>query len=134
MAQRIYAYPCCGTSGGGSPTCSTHDVPGVFDHWWIGMYGAMQRYMQRTRLAPMGPHRQLADQLLGPLWQQCGLCDGCELVGSESADQPIECPACEGVGGYWISEELVAAARAQVIAAFPEAGPFCVPKSGSEGA
>lgn len=87
--------------------------------FWGGMYYAMHRYMQTRRLKPLGPHRQLADELLDKLRERCRACNGWGVL-RQKAGGARDCPHCEGGGGVWTcSGEELAAAYCQIEEAFP---------------
>jgi len=83
----------------------------------MGMCEAMGLYVRRFGLAPLGPHRPLADRLLQGATGPCGACVG----------KGVECAACSGTGHVvrW-SQAQIDAARAQVLREFPNAA---VPKA-----
>ena len=114
---------------------------GTFEGWGRGgTIEAMAMYMAVYQLSPLGPHRPLADKLLGPLRTKCTTCDGNGLLGTERDTNPRECSHCEGTGGFWnCTDAELAAAYAQVLEAYPDArvksgripqGTFRVPRFG----
>ena len=74
----------------------------------------MAAYVRRYGLAPIGPHRPLADRLLQ------GAAEPCEACAGKSRD--VKCVACSG-SGYVVrwSQAQIDAARAQVLKEFPHA-------------
>jgi hypothetical protein len=84
-----------------------------------GMYYHMQRFQQTRRVRPMGPHRQLSDQVLGALRERCRACEGSGALALANASMR-DCPHCEGVGGVWAcSEETLATAYRLLEAVHP---------------
>jgi hypothetical protein len=81
----------------------------------------MARYQYVTGLKPIGPHRPLADTLLGPLRTSCDRC-GSRGVLTIDRNRWCGCPVCEGTGGFWTADaDELEAARAEIRAAFPDA-------------
>ena len=83
---------------------------------------AMAAYQQRTGLKPAGPHRTMADELLGPLFRVCDVCGGKELLTIAGGSDWKDCPAC--AGNCCVPTASKAAweeARRQVLCIFPDA-------------
>jgi hypothetical protein len=80
MPQKMWKPRCSKGGGGlsrsGSPGCSSCGELGEYDGWHPRMYEAMARYQSQYGLKPIGPHRQLGDELLGAAKEKCSGCGG----------------------------------------------------------
>jgi hypothetical protein len=84
------------------------------------MIERMGRYSRCYGLAPLGPHRPLADRLLGEIrGVTCEPCGGTgdRIVGNEDVR---DCWPCAGTGIAPECWDAIARVRAQVIEAYPE--------------
>ena len=123
MPHAMWRHSCCpaGTGSSNVPACSACGQPGAFDGWRLSMYEMMARYQYVFGVKPLGPHRGLTDQLLGPMRQQCANCAGAGIC-TLSVDAWRACPACEGTGGVWTGTPLQHdAAYAEILRNFPHA-------------
>ena len=99
--------------------CGRRGCPAGWSRSIIEMMGAYQR---RTGLKPIGPHRPLADELLGPLTRRCQTCAGQGLLDAEQGEGWRYCPACDGLGTYLAGTAAeIAEARRRILDAFPNA-------------
>jgi hypothetical protein len=84
------------------------------------MIERMGRYSRCYGLAPLGPHRRLADRLLGEIrGVKCEPCGGTgdRIVGDEDVR---DCWPCAGTGIAPECWDAIARVRAEVIEAYPE--------------
>jgi len=119
---------CCGVLSDWKPECEDGQLGGRPGEWRLTMYESMARYQYVYGLKPIGPHRQLADQLLSPLRTHCPRCDARGLLSFGDRDVCGICPVCEGTGGFWSEpDSVVDGLRATVLESFPEAAapPVC---------
>ena len=84
------------------------------------MHEAMARYQYVYGLKPLGPHRDMADQLLTLLRENCPRCQGHSILTIDRGAWRI-CPVCEGTGGTWVGAEAKNAAYAWILERFPDA-------------
>lgn len=125
MPQQRWKHTCAngeGLRGMGSPVCRTCGGSGEYDGWHLGMYEKMARYQGRNGLKPVGPHRKMADELLGPVTRPCGACAGRGLRDTADGSSWRECEACRGFGSVFTRPaEEIAALRRRVLATHPDA-------------
>ena len=131
MPQKMWKHRCPKGGGGlswsGSPGCSTCGEPGEYDGWHPGMYEAMARYQSKYGLKPIGPHRTMADELLGSLNEKCKPCDGRGLRDTATGNWQV-CAACRGFGYFFTRPAYeIQALRRRVLAAYPDAAAEPVP-------
>jgi hypothetical protein len=94
----------------------------VFAGWHLGMHESMARYQYSYGLKPIGPHRRMADELLGALRTRCARCDYRGILDIDGGVTWSPCPVCEATGGFWTaSDEEVAAVRADILKTYPDA-------------
>jgi diguanylate cyclase (GGDEF)-like protein len=92
------------------------------------MYEAMARYQSKYGLKPIGPHRKMADELLGSLNEKCEPCDGRGLRDTAHGSSWQVCAACRGFGSFFTRPAYeIQALRRRVLAAYPEAAADPVP-------
>lgn len=99
----------------------------VFSPWAKprGMHQAMARYQALKGLKPVGPHRALADNLLGNISERCSTCNGTGLHGTYGGLGWRVCPVCHGLGEtYSITLDELQGLRQQVLDLYPDAAPF----------
>jgi hypothetical protein len=123
MPYRMWDHShCCDRSQTNTPECSDGETRGRDTGWYLSMYESMACYQYVYGLKPLGPHRQLADQLLTPLRVNCLRCGYTGLVSCNEGQRYRACPACEGTGGTWgAPEDAVQAIRDSILEAFPDA-------------
>jgi len=131
MPQKMWKHRCPKGGGGlswsGSPGCSSCGGPGEYDGWHPGMYEAMARYQSKYGLKPIGPHRKMADELLGSLNEKCKPCDGRGLRDTAHGSWQV-CPACRGFGSFFTRPAYeIQALRRRVLATYPDAAADPVP-------
>jgi hypothetical protein len=105
--------------------CPDCGEPGTYDGWEGSMIEQMGAYGRAHGVKPIGPHRKLTDEVFDGAFLTCGRCGGrgylaCDAEGWRPCDR---CSAC-GVVPV-LPQEEVAALRARIVAAFPDAGPTC---------
>jgi len=125
MPRQYWRFPCCVDKGIASTEskCSRCKRDGVFDGWQLTMHEAMSRYQYVYGLKPLGPHRPMADELLGALRAECRDCQGRGVAAGPTEATWALCATCEGTGGFWrVDEHEVAVRRARVLQMFPDAG------------
>jgi diguanylate cyclase (GGDEF)-like protein len=132
MPQKMWKHRCPKGGGGlswtGSPVCRTCGEPGDYDGWHPGMYEAMARYQSKYGMKPIGPHRKMADELLGALNEKCGPCDGRGLRDTAHGSSWQVCAACRGFGSFFTRPGYeIQALRRRVLAAYPDAAADPVP-------
>ncbi len=132
MPLKMWKHRCPKGSGGlswtGFPRCSTCGEPGEYDGWQPRMYEAMAQYQSTYRLKPMGPHRKMAQELLGSLSEKCQVCDGRGLRDTAHGTSWQLCPACRGLGAFFTRPvDEIQALRRRVLAAYPDAAADPVP-------
>jgi len=92
------------------------------------MYEAMARYQSKYGLKPIGPHRKMADELLGSLNEKCKVCDGRGLRNMARGSSWRVCEACRGFGSFFTRPAYeIQALRRRVLAAYPDAAAEPVP-------
>jgi hypothetical protein len=133
MPQRMWKHSCA--LGGGTSWRGDRDRCGecgeayVYDGWHLGMHEAMARYQAMYGLKPVGPHRELAHELLGPLSVRCDNCSGDSLITNYDEDTWSLCPRCQGLGFVRIvPPKEIAAARERVLQSFPDAAVSATPE------
>jgi len=103
------------------PECQTCGALHEFAGWFRHRHESMAAYQYAHGLKPIGPHRALADELLGPSRTWCRQCGGSGILTGD-VNRWHMCPSCEGTGGYWTcTEEQLEALRGQVLERFPDA-------------
>jgi hypothetical protein len=65
------------------------------------MYEAMARYQSQYGLKPIGPHRPLADALLGAAKEECSGCRGRGLADAPDGSTWQVCKPCRGFGSFF---------------------------------
>ena len=77
MPYPFWTHPCCkpGESDP-EPICGVCGQPGNFHGWYLIMPEGMARYQYIYELAPLGPHRPLADRLFEGTRRPCEACGG----------------------------------------------------------
>jgi hypothetical protein len=123
MPVRIWIYPCGhGSCTGAVPSCPECGEPGRFDGWHASSSEAMAAYSHLYGLQPVGPHREVADEVFEGTTRFCPRCGGRQFIGL-GGEQWCECPHCEGTGHVFLMPpEDVEELRQAVLAAFPDAG------------
>jgi uncharacterized protein (DUF983 family) len=102
--------------------CPACGEGGKYDGWHHSMIEAIGAYQRRYGLKPIGPHRQLADQLFTGATCTCPLCGGRGLLDAEVEDGYTECPLCRGTGRLMLLDaEEFHARRREVLVAYPDA-------------
>ena len=96
------------------------------EHEFVGprltMHERMARYQAVYGLKPIGPHRPMADKLLGGKRADCDECDRQGFVARDDGRGWLTCRACEGTGRTWAcSPEEVKATRRTILERFPDA-------------
>lgn len=132
MPQKMWKHRCPQGDGGlswsGSPGCSSCGEPGEYDGWHPGMHEAMARYQSKYGLKPIGPHRKMADELLGSLNEKCKPCDGRGLRDTAHGSSWQVCAACRGFGYFFTRPTYeIQALRRRVLATYPDAAAEPVP-------
>jgi hypothetical protein len=103
------------------PECQTCGALHEFAGWFRHRHESMAAYQYAHGLKPIGPHRALADELLGPSRTWCRQCGGSGILTGD-VNRWHKCPSCEETGGYWTcTEEQLEALRGQVLERFPDA-------------
>ncbi len=122
MPMRLWRHICRGRMVlEGSPRCPKCGAHGVFDRWHRGMWEAVPLYAYVYGLAPMGPHRPLADRLFAAMREHCVRCGGHTILTIDE-DTWSYCPVCEGTGGIWTRpSHEVDAVRRRIVAHWPRA-------------
>lgn len=101
--------------------CQTCGALHEFAGWFRSRHESMAAYQYAYGLKPMGPHRALADRLLGPLRSGCRECYGSGII-TDDINHWHMCPSCEGTEGHWTcSGEELESLRRRVLEQFPEA-------------
>ena len=123
MPHQFWRHTCGATQVlTGTPVCRTCGIKGEFHGWRLGMHESMARYQYVYGLKPIGPHRQLADDLLGDLRVPCPRCHWDGIITVEEGTAWRICPECEGTGGFWNRpSDEVDAVRRQILREFPDA-------------
>jgi hypothetical protein len=86
------------------------------------MHEAMARCQSKYGLKPIGPHRKMADELLGSLNETCKRCDGRGLNDLANGSSWRVCPACRGFGSFFTAPAYeIRALRRRILAAYPDA-------------
>ena len=101
--------------------CDRCGEPGDYDGRHLTAYEAMAAHMKVYGLKPMGYHRPYEQQVMGPLFRRCDLCEG-----SGTVEIPFvvwyDCPLCDGTGVVPnVPREQITKARQQVLARYPNA-------------
>ena len=128
MPYPFWTHPCCGLGASDpSPNCKECGEPGNFEGWFIVTEEVMARYQYVFELAPLGPHRPLADRVFAGTRCWCEACRGRGIL-TLSEERCSICPHCEGTGGFWlISWQEIEERRASVLEEYPEAAAPCEP-------
>lgn len=122
MAVPFWQHLCCSTDRGywSSRTCRRCGQPGTFARWELRIHSTMAIYQRQFGLKPTGPHRRLADQVLGELRVRCDHCQGSGVTGNEW--HCTLCFHCEGGGGIWTaSDEEIREAYRRILREYPAA-------------
>ena len=132
MPRKMWKHRCPNDGGGlswsGSPVCGSCGGSGEYDGWHPGMYETMARYQSKYGLKPIGPHRRMADELLGSLNEKCEPCDGRGLRDTANGSSWRVCEACRGLGSFFTKPaEEIEALRRRVLATYPDAAASAVP-------
>jgi hypothetical protein len=86
----------------------------------VGRLEYMARYQSLTGLAPIGPHRPLADKLLKNTTCICFVCKGTGLQETDGKMGRLVCPKCHGLGKtYSITLDELQALRKKIFDQFP---------------
>lgn len=121
MPEKFWKHACCGDDGAltSCRTCPRCGKPGTFQGWFRSMHEGMAAYVRTFGLKPVGPHRKLADRLLGSLRSPCARCGGAGIVGDERGYR--ECRLCEGGGGIWTASDAdILAAYKRILLEYPD--------------
>jgi len=84
----------------------------------LGMHEAMFAYSRGTGLKSIGPHRRLADRLIGELSETCSACEGKQIIRAGKGRE--WCSACGGFGRRFVSGGRDGLLK-RVLADFPDA-------------
>lgn len=104
-----------------SRECSWCGARGAFDGWHLSRWEAAGVHHYVFGLDPFGPHRDVADELLGPLRDPCVRCGGRAVLTIDEETWSL-CPTCEGTGGVWNRPfEEVDLAWREVVRHWPQA-------------
>jgi hypothetical protein len=112
-----------------SPDCRVCGGHGEFAEWRLSSIEATRLYHWVYELDPNGPHRALANRLLGPMRTPCVRCGGRAVLTLDAVTW-WACPTCEGTGGIWNrAPEEVETVRRQILAGMvaPVPAPVRVP-------
>lgn len=124
MPWKYWQNACCdpGVWRGSAQRCSCTSGRDQRSRWMLKTDESKLRYQLHFGLTPMGPHRQLSDDLLKAVTRRCSHCDGQGLVESHGLASWKLCPSCEGFGSLPLpnSPELKAI-RAEVAKQYPAA-------------
>ncbi|MEJ2541693.1 MAG: hypothetical protein P8188_17295 [Gemmatimonadota bacterium] len=122
MPHRTYEHPCCPDAivrRPGRRPCYTCGTPGYPDGWGLSVVEYWCQAERAWQMRAIGPHRGMANELLGPFWKYC---DRCKRSGYVGKLRPHTCPDCGGRGGVWDGDEdEIRAAHKAVLDAHPEA-------------
>jgi len=101
-------------------TCPSCGTPYTHGGWRPSVVGFMLIYMHKYGLAPIGPHRAFAAEIMKGAFRTCRECAGGGFVDSDG-DRPFcECPACHGRGGILaIPVKEFVARRERILAKYP---------------
>jgi hypothetical protein len=131
MPQQMWKHRCRDSESFhwmGAPVCRSCGGRGEYDGWHPRMHEAMARYQTRYRLKPIGPHRQMADDLLGLAQVTCHRCSGRGLMDTADGHGWQPCEACDGLGARFTKPpDEIEAIRSRVLAAYPDAAAEPVP-------
>ena len=106
----------------GSPRCRECGKEHEFAGPRLSMHESMARYQAVYGLKPIGPHRPMADKLLGGKRTACDECDAQGFVARDDGRGWLTCRSCEGTTRVWdCSPEEVEATRRIILERFPEA-------------
>src|SRR5437762_994124 len=121
MPQPFWRHVCAGREVlCTSPECRMCGRRAVFDGWRLKWWETLAVYHYVYGLNPMGPHRELADQLFAGMRDSCVRCAGCAVLTLGDGSAWRACPDCEGTGGLWNRPfEEVDAVWRQVVARWP---------------
>jgi hypothetical protein len=99
MPQRMWKIICgCSSGWVGRPDCDLCRQPNEYVGWSYGMYERMAIYQYRYGVRPIGPHRKLADEMIGPHIRRCEQCNGEGLLTDFATNTWEWCHACEATG------------------------------------
>lgn len=88
----------------------------------VGRIALLARHQALWGLKPIGPHGELAVNLLGASTRDCGLCKGSGLFGTYGGLGRLACPACHGLGvTYRVTPRELETLRQAVLARYPDA-------------
>jgi diguanylate cyclase (GGDEF)-like protein len=132
MPQKMWKHRCPKGGGGlswsGSPMCGSCGRSGEYDGWHPRMHEAMARYQSQYGLKPIGPHRRLADELLGAAKEECSGCRGRGLVDASDGSTWQVCEPCRGFGSCFTKPaEEIETLRRRILATYPDAAASAVP-------
>src|SRR5262245_26661784 len=125
MPHRVWKHQC--KKGGpvvwqGTDVCEDCGRRGIPAGWSRSIFEMMGAYQRRTGLKPIGPHRPLADELLGRLTRRCQACASQGLLDAAQGEGWRDCPACDGLGAYLVGTAAeIAEAQRRILEAFPDA-------------
>jgi len=112
----------------GSPVCRSCGQHGEYDGWYYTTHEAMARYQSRYGLKPIGPHRQMADDLFADTTVECEQCQGRGLRDIGAGETYAVCQRCGGFGRFFSrSREAIHRLRQKVLDAYPDAAADFVP-------
>ena len=112
------------TERGGKEICPKCGQRGQFEGWHYSVVEFMGVYSRRTGLAPFGPHRKLADELIQSRMKKCERCGGSGMLDVNNGESWRTCPDCHGLLAVFDgSPEELEELRQKVLAVFPEAAP-----------
>ena len=131
MPHRVWKHRCTSTNpsrGMRLPTgelvlateaCEDCGQTGTFDGWLYSMTELMGCFQNVTGFKPLGPHRQLTDDLLKTTC--CSSCAGRGIVGPNKSRAWKDCPDCDG-NGYYLTgtPEEIAEIRRRIRDEFPD--------------
>ena len=92
----------------------------LFAGWRFSVVELWCAYQRRTGFVPFGPHRPLADQLLGEIDPgPCPACAGRGAIDPDADDYPLTCQSCDGSGDAPYPPAELARVQARVHAEWP---------------
>lgn len=121
MPSKTWIHRCGHVLSSNSSECAQCGAVGIFNGWRGSAVELMCAYARMYRLAPIGPHRPLADEVFSGTTAQCGGCAGRGYLENGHDDWQC-CSSCDGCGKiFLVPREQVEALRQGVLAGFPEA-------------
>jgi hypothetical protein len=129
MSAKRYIHA-CGHGYLFAEKCTECGEQGTYDGWDGLMHDRMAAYARVRGLKPIGPHRPLTDELFKDAFLTCVRCEGRGYLPSD-ADHCRPCDTCSACGVVLaLPQEEIAALRARVLEAFPDAAHGLVPVEG----